>query len=101
MCAGAGADPNAVDVYGRSPLHYSAHTNCPAAFALVAEAGGQIDHPDVEGPYVFFKSNTSTCSVLHRSFPTNKTQNQAFADGMSALPRHRHLLMRIPLTPVF
>ena len=27
--------------------------------------------------------------------------DQAFADGMSALPRHRHLLMRIPLTPVF
>jgi hypothetical protein len=101
MCAGAGADPNAVDVYGRSPLHYSAHTNCPAAFALVAEAGGQVDHPDVEGPPVLTNQTPQPavfCTAL--SLQTNLKIRHLLM-GMSALRRHHHLLLRIPLTAIF
>ena len=51
--AGAGADPNAVDLNGRSPMHYCAHVNCAATFTLVAKAGGKIDLCDVEGAFAF------------------------------------------------
>ena len=57
--AGAGADPNATDLYGRTPLHYSAHANSAVAFTLVAEAGGNLDYADVEGAYLFQKTKHS------------------------------------------
>ena len=61
---GAGANPNAVDVNGRSPLHYCAHVNCASAFALVLKAGGRIDFCDIEGALIFNYLLAHICASL-------------------------------------
>ncbi len=66
--AGTGANPNAADVHGRTPLHYCAHANCAAAFALVAEAGGQVESLDVEGAPLRYSCDAGAVTHIAQEF---------------------------------